>query len=257
MDKFLGLLFLYIVLQIISFIRPYRKITNYRKHIFGNLLLAMVSTGMLIALPFGLFELEQIFIGFGLLNLVQLSPLIQTILTILIMDFAIYWQHRLSHQWEFLWHFHEVHHCDPHLDVSSGLRFHPGEILFSFFYKSVILILLGFKAMDLIIFETLITGFALFNHSNFVFSLRLNSALSKLIVTQNFHQVHHSNENREMNSNFCTFLSFWDYLFKTYTNKNMSFPPHPMGVKSISQEQALSIWELFSKPIKKVFNFQS
>ncbi len=157
--------------------------------------------------------------GYGLLNILGFPYWVNVILTVILLDFAIYWQHVASHKFPILWRFHKVHHADRDLDASSGLRFHPVEIVLSMLYKFVVIILLGAPALGVFLFEILLNGSAMFNHANFRLPLNLDKVIRKLIVTPDMHRVHHSILRREHDTNYGFNLSIWDRIFSTYTDQ--------------------------------------
>jgi len=133
----------------------------------------------------------------------------------LLLDLAIYFQHRVFHQIPWLWRLHSVHHLDRDLDVSSGNRFHPLEILLSMFIKIGLVIFFGISAWSVLVFEIVLNASSMFNHGNFRISNGLERPLRRLIITPDFHRIHHSVYPDEMNSNFGFFLSIWDWTFGT------------------------------------------
>lgn len=155
--------------------------------------------------------------GYGLFNLTGLPVWLEVTLTVILLDLAIWAQHLLMHYVPPLWRFHRVHHADEDLDASSGIRFHPGEMLISFGFKLAAIALLGPAALAVFIFEVLLNASSLFEHANISLPKRLDSALRRLIVTPDMHRVHHSVHPEETNSNFGFCLSIWDRLFRTYT----------------------------------------
>jgi len=138
------------------------------------------------------------------------------ILAVIMLDGLIYLQHVISHHIPALWALHKVHHTDRDLDVTSALRFHPIEILFSMVYKMFWVIILGPSAAAVIIFEVILNGSAMFNHANMRLPLWLDKVLRIFIVTPDMHRVHHSVIEGETNSNYGFFLSIWDRLGRTY-----------------------------------------
>ncbi len=155
--------------------------------------------------------------GFGLLNMVAWPHGIELLLAIILLDLIIYGQHLLFHAVPLLWRLHMVHHADRDIDVTTGLRFHPLEILLSMLIKMAVVTLLGASALAVVIFEIVLNGMAMFNHAN----LRLPGALEKLlrlfVITPDLHRVHHSVIRAETNSNFGFNLSIWDRIFGTFT----------------------------------------
>ena len=109
-----------------------------------------------------------------------------------------------------------MHHADPHLDASTGLRFHPIEIALSLVVKMAAVLLLGAPVIAILIFEVLLNATSIFNHSNIKLPVKIDKILRTLIVTQAMHRIHHSQEVTETDSNFGFNLSIWDKLFGSY-----------------------------------------
>jgi sterol desaturase/sphingolipid hydroxylase (fatty acid hydroxylase superfamily) len=154
--------------------------------------------------------------GWGLLNQLSIPTWIVTILAVLALDFAIYLQHVLFHAVPALWRLHRVHHADLEFDVTTGVRFHPFEIVISMAIKLLLILALGPSAMAVLIFEILLNGTSLFNHSNVRLPSRLDAVLRLFIVTPDMHRVHHSILPSETNSNFGFNLPWWDWILGTY-----------------------------------------
>ena len=110
-----------------------------------------------------------------------------------------------------------MHHSDLEFDATTGVRFHPGEILLSMLVKMGAIAALGAPVLAVIAFEIALNGTSLFNHSNWCLSARTDRALRKLIVTPDMHRVHHSVYRAEHDSNYGFNLSWWDHLFRSYT----------------------------------------
>ena len=132
---------------------------------------------------------------------------------LLVLDFWIYWWHRANHRVPFLWRFHEVHHLDQFLDVTTAVRFHLGEVLLSAIVRGAIIIILAVPSMSVVIFETALLLATMFHHSNMKLPAGLERALSWLVVTPSTHWVHHHALRRDTDSNYATVLSIWDKLF--------------------------------------------
>ena len=154
--------------------------------------------------------------SFGLLNLIALPDIAAFLIAILALDLALYWQHVATHKVPLFWRFHKVHHADRDLDASSGVRFHPIEICASMLYKMIIVALLGAPVLAVVIFEIILNACALFNHANVRLPLWLDRILRVVIVTPDYHRVHHSVVEAETNSNYGFSLTIWDHLFKSY-----------------------------------------
>jgi sterol desaturase/sphingolipid hydroxylase (fatty acid hydroxylase superfamily) len=153
---------------------------------------------------------------FGLFNTVALPAWFAVLASVVILDFAIYLQHVLFHAVPALWRLHRMHHADLEFDVTTGLRFHPIEILLSMVIKLAVVAALGAPAVAVLIFEVLLNATSMFNHSNVRIPLGFDRILRWLVVTPDMHRVHHSILARETNSNFGFNLPWWDRLFGTY-----------------------------------------
>jgi sterol desaturase/sphingolipid hydroxylase (fatty acid hydroxylase superfamily) len=155
--------------------------------------------------------------GIGLFNNLGWPTIVEGVLAVLALDFAIWLQHYLSHRIGALWRIHQMHHADPEIDVSTALRFHPVEIVLSSLYKCAWVVLLGPSVAAVVAFEILLNACAMFNHANLRLPAGVDRVIRLLIVTPDMHRVHHSVIAREHHSNFGFNLSIWDYLFRTYT----------------------------------------
>jgi sterol desaturase/sphingolipid hydroxylase (fatty acid hydroxylase superfamily) len=154
--------------------------------------------------------------GIGLLNVVSVPPSVGVVVSVILLDLAIYFQHVLFHAVPMLWRLHRMHHADLDIDVSTGLRFHPIEILLSMLIKLTVVIALGAPAVAVLVFEMLLNATSMFNHSNVRLPLGFDRLLRWFVVTPDMHRVHHSVLTRETNSNFGFNLPWWDRLFGTY-----------------------------------------
>lgn len=154
--------------------------------------------------------------GWGLLALVDAPPALAIGVTVLVLDLAIYAQHFAFHHVGPLWRLHRMHHADLDFDVTTGVRFHPLEILLSMLIKFGVVVALGAHPLGVLIFEVLLNATSMFNHSNVRIPLRLDAVLRWFVVTPEMHRVHHSIERRETDSNFGFNLPWWDRLFRTY-----------------------------------------
>jgi sterol desaturase/sphingolipid hydroxylase (fatty acid hydroxylase superfamily) len=154
--------------------------------------------------------------GWGVFNVVALPSGMATLLSVLLLDLAIYLQHALFHAVPVLWRLHRMHHADLDIDVTTGVRFHPVEILLSLFIKFAVIALLGAPALAVLIFEMLLNATSMFNHSNVAMPAGVDRVLRLLIVTPDMHRVHHSADRAETDSNFGFNFPWWDHLFGTY-----------------------------------------
>ena len=154
--------------------------------------------------------------GIGLLNMVGLPIWVELIITILVLDFLIWGQHLVTHKMPILWRLHRVHHSDRDMDVTTAIRFHPIEIAISMLIKIGAVYLLGPAAWAVIVFEILLNGSAMFNHSNLALPPKVDRIMRRVVITPDMHRVHHSVHRDEHDSNYGFFLSIWDQMFKTY-----------------------------------------
>jgi sterol desaturase/sphingolipid hydroxylase (fatty acid hydroxylase superfamily) len=157
--------------------------------------------------------------GWGWLNNVDLPNWVELTAGIIILDLAIYLQHVIFHSIPILWRLHMMHHADLDYDVTTGLRFHPVEIILSMGIKLSAVALIGAPATAVLIFEVLLNGVAMFNHGNIKIPRQVDRALRYFVVTPDMHRVHHSVIIKELNSNFGFNLPWWDRLFGTYTTQ--------------------------------------
>ncbi|MCB9662584.1 MAG: sterol desaturase family protein [Alphaproteobacteria bacterium] len=154
--------------------------------------------------------------GWGVLPLLGLPHGLTVLLAVLLLDFAIYLQHVMFHAVPVLWRLHAVHHADHDLDVTSGLRFHPVEILLSMGIKLGLVTLLGAPVEAVLIFEVVLNAAAMFNHANVALPATVDRVLRWVLVTPDMHRVHHSVIPSETNSNFGFNAPWWDRLCGTY-----------------------------------------
>lgn len=153
---------------------------------------------------------------FGVFNWVELPVWFEIVLAIILLDFAIYLQHLLFHRVPLLWRLHRMHHSDQDIDVTTGARFHPIEIILSMLIKVTVVYTLGISPIAVLLFEIVLNASAMFNHSNARLPRQLDKSLRRAIVTPDMHRVHHSIITKETHSNFGFFLSIWDRWFGTY-----------------------------------------
>lgn len=154
--------------------------------------------------------------GFGVLNLWELPVWMHACLAILLLDLWTYWWHWANHHIPWLWRFHRMHHSDPWMDVSSGRRFHPGEIMISSLLRIPLIVLLGIQLKELVLY-VLVQGIVVdFHHANIALPEPLDRFLRIWIVTPAMHKVHHSCIRIETDSNYTSLLSLWDRLFGTF-----------------------------------------
>lgn len=157
--------------------------------------------------------------GWGLLNHIQLPDWASILIAVVALDFILYVQHVLFHAVPGLWRLHRMHHADLELDVTTGVRFHPLEIILSMGIKFAAVVALGAPALAVLMFEILLNAAAMFNHSNIKLGSRFDRVLRWVLVTPAMHHVHHSIVRRETDSNYGFCLPWWDRLCGTYRRR--------------------------------------
>jgi len=155
--------------------------------------------------------------GLGLLRSVDLARWLEIVFALLVLDLALWAQHVASHRVPLFWRVHRVHHTDVDLDVTSGVRFHPLELLVSLGWKALVVVALGATPATVLVFELALNGMSLFNHANLRLPQRVEQILRTVLVTPDVHRVHHSVWRDETDSNYGFQLVLWDRLFGTFT----------------------------------------
>ncbi|MGI9311388.1 MAG: sterol desaturase family protein [bacterium] len=184
----------------------------------GNLGVGALNALLLALAPLSAVgaALFSIFNQFGLLLWLQLPLWPSIIISLLLLDLAVYWQHRLFHAIPMAWKFHRMHHTDTEFDATTALRFHPLEIVVSMLIKAAVIVLLGAPVLAAIAFEIILNAAAMFNHGNVKLPRLADRALRWLVVTPDMHRVHHAVHADEYNRNYGFSLSLWDRLFGSY-----------------------------------------
>lgn len=165
---------------------------------------------------------------------------------IILLDLFIFWWHRALHEIPFFWRFHEVHHLDEHLDTTSAIRFHFGEIFFGALIRAAVIVLFAVPFASIVLFEILVLIFTFFHHSNIALKPRFENALSKIIITPSIHWVHHHAIRKDTDSNYGTIFSFWDRLFCT-KSLTRRFKTMKIGVENGHDKSFIS---LLAKPFQ-------
>jgi len=197
-----------------SQLRSKRWVTNWSVTVINTLTLRLMAFALpLLAVGAALDADTQ---GWGLFNAISLPLWLEIAIVVLIFDFAIWLQHLITHKVPLLWRLHRVHHADVDMDVTTAIRFHPVEIALSMLLKIGLVYLLGPAAIAIVIFEIILNGTAMFNHSNLALPAGLDRIMRKVLVTPDMHRVHHSVQRSEHDSNYGFCLSIWDQLFGTY-----------------------------------------
>ncbi|MDH3451349.1 MAG: sterol desaturase family protein [Gammaproteobacteria bacterium] len=216
--------------------KPHRWFTN-----LGVFALDVALVRVLFPLSaVGFAELAQRY-ELGLLQLIALPGWLQVFCAVVLLDLVIYWQHRLFHKVPVLWRLHKVHHADLDIDMTTGIRFHPLEILLSMLIKLLAVLLIGAPALAIVLFEVVLNGTALFNHANIFIRPGVDRILRLVVVTPDMHRVHHSSNFTETNSNYGFNLPWWDRLFASYrAQPQAGHTDMHIGLRGIPERQTLA-----------------
>ena len=189
--------------------------------------------------------------GVGLLPWLGLPQPLAILLAVVLLDLAVYLQHVMFHAVPALWRLHRMHHADLDFDVTTGLRFHPIEILLSMGVKLMVVVALGAPAVAVLVFEVLLNATAMFNHANLRLPERLDRALRLVLVTPDMHRVHHSVVPRETNSNFGFNLAVWDRLFGTYRAQPAAgHEAMAIGIEQFRDPRELRLDRMLTQPLR-------
>jgi sterol desaturase/sphingolipid hydroxylase (fatty acid hydroxylase superfamily) len=190
--------------------------------------------------------------GWGLLHALTLPAAIEVSLAVLVLDLAIYAQHVLFHHVPVLWRFHRMHHADLDFDVTTGTRFHPVEILLSLGIKFAVVCALGASPGSVLLFEALLNGTSLFNHTNLRLPAGVDRLLRCLVVTPDMHRVHHSIVRRETDSNFGFNFPWWDRLFGTYrAQPEAGHAAMTIGLEQFRDPKELRLDRMLTQPLRE------
>ena len=224
--------------------RPGRWWANLALSASGSLVVRLLFPTA--AMGFALFAEHR---DSGLLQHMPLPLGVAVVVSIVLLDLAIYAQHVVFHAVPWLWRLHMVHHSDTDVDVTTGIRFHPFEILLSLAWKAFVILLLGPPLVAVVLFEVLLNATSMFNHGNVRLPHGLDRLLRWILVTPDMHRIHHSIEADESNSNFGFNLSWWDRIFRTYrVLPRGGHADMTLGVAHLQQEEAKGILRLLALP---------
>lgn len=222
---------------------------------FENLGMGVVDTLVLrlllpvLAVGAALLAAER---GWGLFHQLAWPAPMELVLSLLLLDLAIYLQHVAMHKVPVLWRLHRVHHSDLDFDTTTALRFHPLEIVASMLFKMLLVVSFGIPAAAVIVFEVVLNATALFNHGNVSLPARLEPIVRLFVVTPDMHRVHHSWHREETDSNFGFNLTIWDRLFRTYrAQPRDGHLGMTIGLHTLRERRWLSLHWLLLQPFFK------
>lgn len=198
---------------------PLRQKRTQKLHrfVFHALVAALntVLTRILVFVPFLMWAVYVDEQGWGIARWLGLRAWIEIVASIVVLDAFDYAWHRANHRIPFLWRFHKAHHADTGMDISTALRFHPGELMISALVKGLWIAVWGPTAVAWFIFEMLVSFCSQFHHSNLNLSAKLDSVLGTILVTPRYHSLHHLADRQFGDRNFSTIFPWWDALFQT------------------------------------------
>ena len=185
--------------------------------------------------------------NFGFLKIFNLPKFLEIPLAVILLDYTLYVWHVLTHKLPFLWRFHQIHHADLDLTASTAIRFHFGEITISVLFRAGQILLIGVSPSALQIWQSLLFLSILFHHSNVRLPKKLEEKIQKLIVTPRLHGIHHSIEENEMNSNWSSGLTVWDFLHGTFRN-DVSQNEITIGVREFGTIEKVELPKMLIEP---------
>ena len=225
-------------------IKPYKRwFINFFFVFMNTLILRLLFP--ILAVSFAAICIKY---NIGLFNYFNINLIVAIILSFLFLDFGMWLQHLLFHHVPFFWRFHKIHHSDEEVDFTTGIRFHPIEIIISMMYKFILIAIIGPSIALVIIFEIILNASSIFNHGNIKIKDKYDLILRRLIVTPNMHRIHHSVEEYETNSNFGFNFSFWDKMFGTYKSKSTKGDNLILGLEEFKNNKDKNIFTLMFKP---------
>lgn len=188
--------------------------------------------------------------GMGLLDQVDWPLAAELPIGFLLWDFSGFVFHRLSHGVPWLWNFHKIHHCDLEVDVTTALRHHPAEALFTTIWETGTVVWLGVDPQWLIFCQTAQLFSAIFNHANMSMPQALDQRLRWVLVTPDMHRVHHSSRHPETDSNFGNLLTCWDRLFASYLD-SPRLRQMDLGLNEFRGERQQTLWQQLAIPLRR------
>lgn len=234
--------------------RPARELTGHQRYRWCHNLLLVTLNSLLVRLLMPVLPVTVALYAAheqsGVFHLLDLPYAVSLIAGLVLLDLTLYLQHRLFHRVPALWRLHRMHHADQNVDVSTGLRFHPLEILLSLLIKMLVVWLLGVPAEAVIAFEVLLSAMAVFNHANVNLPQPYERWLRCLVVTPDMHRIHHSADVLETHTNFGFNLSCWDRWLGSYCKDARS--PLRIGVCGLTAPREQRLDKMLTQPFRQI-----
>ena len=232
---------------------PNRWSTNISLMVIGNVV-------AIFALPFSAVLTASHVQGspIGLLNRASLPFIVSAVLTFLVLDLFRYFQHRLYHAIGPLWRLHRVHHSDPDYDLTTSLRFHPGEAILTQGTYLLAVALLAPPPMAVLAGEMILVMQTFFGHANVIIPSRVDALLRLILITPDMHRIHHSDEMAEQHANLGGVLSCWDRVFGTYLAEPAAgLDQMQIGLRGYRRSDSFGIVAMLSLPFRKLSGIES
>ncbi|QUM76136.1 sterol desaturase family protein [Moritella sp. 24] len=251
-SAFIGLL---ILLAISEYYKPKRPLTRSKWQRWSNNLAVVFINNLVLKLfvPFVAID-AAIFVEqqqWGLLSLTSLNSAVIIVTSVMLLDAAIYFQHKIFHQIPMLWRLHRMHHSDLDIDVTTAIRFHPIEIILSMFIKVAVIIAFGVPVVAVVLFELLLNLTAMFNHSNIRLPDKIDRFIRTILVTPDMHRIHHSTDSHETNHNFGFCLPWWDRLFGSYqAQPKLGHQKMEIGLPYFRDSKECKIQHMLTQPFR-------
>ncbi len=249
-----ALVTIFLFLFILASIFPLRRhtVSGIPRFIINISFSAMVFIAASIIvkpLSFSIMSLPKEY-SFGLLHFIRLPVYVNFIIGFLLMDLTFYWWHSANHRVPVLWRFHNIHHIDPDLDVTTSFRFHIVEILIATGFRALQVGMIGIQPVTYLIYEFVFTCSTMFHHSNVRLPIGLERVLIAIFVTPRMHSIHHSMVREETNSNYSVIFNWWDYIHKTLC-LNISQSEITIGVPAYIEPSDNKFFRLLLLPFKR------
>lgn len=247
----IGALLLFFLLERRFPLRQPRRKLGHRLLINASMSVLTFVTASVLVRPMALRTIDLTSTsGFGILHWLSLPVWAQFALGFLLLDVSFYYWHRLNHRIPFLWRFHNGHHLDPDLDVSTGFRFHFGEVALSVIFRMVQIGLIGVSLTTFVIYEFIFQLGTYFHHSNLRLPIGLERLLNYLMVTPRMHGIHHSQVHAETDSNYSVVFSVWDRMHRTF-NWDIPQSEIEIGVPGYSKDSDNRLREVVLAPFRQ------
>lgn len=251
------LIFILVLILIISleYFLPRRQLKLSKKKRWSTNFLLLLTDVFFVRLLLPVATVETAVIAqahnIGLLNQFELPVMVNIVITIIVFDVFIYGQHVLFHKVNLFWSMHRVHHTDLEYDVTTGIRFHPAEIVISMLIKMLGILILGPAVIAIVIYEIVLSSASIFTHGNLRLPYNTDGLIRKIFITPDMHRIHHSVYRQETDSNYGSLFSCWDRLFKTYTDQPRDGQlDMTIGLEYFRDEQSQQYPSLLLLPIK-------